>query len=218
MHTRLGGHEEHTMGDFLHWKRRNASWQTLLPITAPTTHSNGKNEYAGNNISNHSESPKSPRWQSWAHTHTHTYTNTHTYTQTYTHKHTHHAHWQSWPLVTFVMPLCLAQPLVKGISEILPPDMEFVKNFTPSDFQEKNFTPLISPNFNGLVRKNTKNEWKWINLHRWQKFYTAAGTDGTDKFHLWLPHNRKQSIGCFFLLNTHRLSGRWGLPFLIFLL
>ena len=23
-------------------------------------------------------------------------------------------------------------------------------------------------------------------LHRWQKFYTAAGTDGTDKFHLCL--------------------------------
>ena len=35
-----------------------------------------------------------------------------------------------------------------------------------------------------LVRKNTKNEWKWRNLHRWQKFYTAAGTDGMDKFHL----------------------------------
>ena len=32
-----------------------------------------------------------------------------------------------------------------------------------------------------LVRKNTKNEWKWINLHRWQKFYT----DATYKFHLW---------------------------------
>ena len=35
-----------------------------------------------------------------------------------------------------------------------------------------------------LVRKNTKNEWKWRNLHRWQKFYTAAGTDVMDKFHL----------------------------------
>ena len=35
-----------------------------------------------------------------------------------------------------------------------------------------------------LVRENTKNEWKWRNLHRWQKFYTAAGTDGMDKFHL----------------------------------
>ena len=37
-----------------------------------------------------------------------------------------------------------------------------------------------------LVRKNTKNEWKWRNLHRWQKFYTAVGSDGIDKFHLWL--------------------------------
>ena len=36
-----------------------------------------------------------------------------------------------------------------------------------------------------LVGNNTKNEWKWRNLHRWQKFYTAAGTDGTDKFQLW---------------------------------
>ena len=25
------------------------------------------------------------------------------------------------------------------------------------------------------------------NLQRWQKFYTAAGTDGMDKFHLWIP-------------------------------
>ena len=39
-----------------------------------------------------------------------------------------------------------------------------------------------------LVRKNTKNEWKWRNLHRWQKFYTAAGTDGMDKFHLCREH------------------------------
>ena len=38
------------------------------------------------------------------------------------------------------------------------PDMEFVQNFTPPDFQAKNFTPSISPNFNNLVRKNTKNE------------------------------------------------------------
>ena len=38
-----------------------------------------------------------------------------------------------------------------------------------------------------LVGKNTKNEWKWRNLLRWQKFYTAAGTDGMEKFHLWHP-------------------------------
>ena len=37
-----------------------------------------------------------------------------------------------------------------------------------------------------LVRKNTKNEWKWRNLHRWQKFYTAASSDGMYKLHLWL--------------------------------
>ena len=34
--------------------------------------------------------------------------------------------------------------------------MEFVKNFTPSDFQAKNFTPLILPNFNSFGDKNTK--------------------------------------------------------------
>ena len=37
-----------------------------------------------------------------------------------------------------------------------------------------------------LVRKNTKNEWKWRNLHRCQKFYTAACSDGIGKFHLWI--------------------------------
>ena len=68
------------------------------------------------------------------------------------------------------------------------PDMEFVKNFTPPDFQAKNFTPSISPNFNSFSDKNTKNEWKWRNLHCWQKFYTAAGSDGIDKFQLWDGH------------------------------
>ena len=44
-----------------------------------------------------------------------------------------------------------------------------------------------------LVRKNTKDEWKWGNLHRWQKFYTAAGSDGIDKFHLWWDAHRKKA-------------------------
>ena len=39
----------------------------------------------------------------------------------------------------------------------LTADMEFVKNFTPPDFQAKNFTPSISTNFNSFS-KNTKNE------------------------------------------------------------
>ena len=34
--------------------------------------------------------------------------------------------------------------------------MEFVKKFTPSDFQEKKFTPSISPNFNGFSKKKTQ--------------------------------------------------------------
>ena len=34
--------------------------------------------------------------------------------------------------------------------------MEFVKKFTPSDYQAKNFTPSISPNFNSFSDKNTK--------------------------------------------------------------
>ena len=37
------------------------------------------------------------------------------------------------------------------------PDVEFVQKFTPPDFQAKNFTPSISPNFNSFSGKNTKN-------------------------------------------------------------
>ena len=35
-------------------------------------------------------------------------------------------------------------------------DMRFVQNFTPPDFQAKNFTQSISPNFNSFSDKNTK--------------------------------------------------------------
>ena len=34
--------------------------------------------------------------------------------------------------------------------------MEFVKKFTPPDFQVKNFTPAISPNFNSFSKKKHK--------------------------------------------------------------
>jgi len=44
-----------------------------------------------------------------------------------------------------------------GITKLkLQPDMEFVKKFTPSDFQAKNFTLSISPIFNSFRYKNTK--------------------------------------------------------------
>ena len=35
-------------------------------------------------------------------------------------------------------------------------DMEFVQNFTPSDFQAKTFTPSISPNFYSFSKKKHK--------------------------------------------------------------
>ena len=35
--------------------------------------------------------------------------------------------------------------------------MRFVEKITPPDFQAKNFTPLISQNFNSLGDKNIKN-------------------------------------------------------------
>ena len=34
--------------------------------------------------------------------------------------------------------------------------MEFVQNFTPPDFQVKNFTPSISPNFNSFSKEKTQ--------------------------------------------------------------
>ena len=41
--------------------------------------------------------------------------------------------------------------------------MEFVKIFTPLDFQAKNFTPSISHNFNSFNDKNTK---KWVKMEK----------------------------------------------------
>ena len=38
--------------------------------------------------------------------------------------------------------------------------MEFVQNFTPPDFQAKNFTPSISPNFNSFSKKKHKKRVK----------------------------------------------------------
>ena len=57
-------------------------------------------------------------------------------------------------------------------------DINFVQNFTLQDFQAKTLTPPSSPNFNTFSDGNT------IKLHRWQKFYTAAGSDRRDKSHL----------------------------------
>ena len=56
-------------------------------------------------------------------------------------------------------------------------DMEFVKNFTPSDFQVRNFTPAFSPNFNSFSKKKHK---KWVKMEKFTSlgkiFYTVNFT------------------------------------------
>ena len=42
-------------------------------------------------------------------------------------------------------------------------DMEFVQKFTLPDFQAKNFTPSISPNFNSFSKKKHK---KWVKVEK----------------------------------------------------
>ena len=44
----------------------------------------------------------------------------------------------------------------RGEIQIIGSYMKFVQNFTPPDFQVKNFTPPISPNFNSLSKKKHK--------------------------------------------------------------
>ena len=46
--------------------------------------------------------------------------------------------------------------LLLEIQRLCPTDMEFVKNFTPPDFQAKNFTPSISTNFNSFSGEKTQ--------------------------------------------------------------
>ena len=46
--------------------------------------------------------------------------------------------------------------LEETLMKIVGTDMEFVKNFTPPDFQANNFTPLFSPNFNSFGDETTK--------------------------------------------------------------
>ena len=63
--------------------------------------------------------------------------------------------------------------------------MKFVQKFTPLDFQVKNFTPSILPNFNSFSKKKTQKMSENGEIYTaGKKFYTPAGTDGMDKFHL----------------------------------
>ena len=89
--------------------------------------------------------------------------------------------------------------------------MEFVKKFTPPDFRQiilhRQFH-LISSVRISTVRKNTKSEWKWRNLHRWQKNYTATGSD---KSHLCVkvPCQCSQLISKFCPVATTVVISIW---------
>ena len=55
----------------------------------------------------------------------------------------------------------MSQNVSKGkrsMNERRVPDMKFVKNFTPPDFQAKKSTPLISPNSTVWVIQTPTNE------------------------------------------------------------
>ena len=74
------------------------------------------------------------------------------------------------------------------------PDMRFVKHLTPPDFQAKDFTPLISLDFNSFSDKKTQTTSIFgKNLHHWQKFYTAGGSDSSDKSHLCIGYKKNNS-------------------------
>ena len=45
---------------------------------------------------------------------------------------------------------------IKRWGDSVKTDMEFVQKFTPLDFQVKNFTPSILPNFNSFSKKKTQ--------------------------------------------------------------
>ena len=64
-------------------------------------------------------------------------------------------------------------------------DKEFVKNFTPPDFQAKKFTPSISPNFKSFSKKKHK---KYIYIYTTGKNFTLppAVTTLTNSTSDWL--------------------------------
>ena len=69
--------------------------------------------------------------------------------------------WQPVRDVTYIYAVLLGtvsreKTAVHIHNNILYTDMEFVKKFTPPDFQAKNFTPSISPNFNSFSKKKHK--------------------------------------------------------------
>ena len=79
-------------------------------------------------------------------------------------------------------------------------DMEFVQKFTPLDFQVKNFTPSILPNFNSFSKKKTQKMSENGEIYTAGKNFTlppalTGWTNSTSGFghpkcHFWYPPKR----------------------------
>ena len=76
-------------------------------------------------------------------------------------------------------------------------DMEFVQNFTPLDFQARNFTLSISPNFNSFSKKKHKK------LVKMEKF-TPLATNFTLPPGLTGWTNSTSALTFLFLINHQR--------------
>ena len=87
--------------------------------------------------------------------------------------------------------------------------MEFVQNFTPLDFQVKNFTPSILPNFNSFSKKKAQKMSENGEIHTAGKNFTLppALTGWTNSTSVHRQHYIKQSAHNFpilkFLLCAH---------------
>ena len=67
------------------------------------------------------------------------------------------------------------------------PEMEFVQNFTPPDFEANNFTPSISPNFNSFSKKKHK---KWVKMEKGAGTFHSAGKSKEGSVGMALPNIR----------------------------
>ena len=59
----------------------------------------------------------------------------------------------TWLVSTIRKRIKIMEMMIKEVMKMKLTDMEFVKNSTPPDFQAKNFTPSISPNYNSFSEK-----------------------------------------------------------------
>ena len=96
----------------------------------------------------------------------------------------------------FIILLLLLLLLLKEVST----DMKFVQNFTPPDFQGKNFTPSFSANFNSFSKKKTQKMSENGEIYTAGKNFTlppavTAWTNSTSD-HGQLSPLKKPLLGC----------------------